>query len=89
MFYVYILTSYNRKVLYTGITNDLNRRLNEHRAGLCEFTSRYKVFYLVYVQEFQSVIEAIASEKKIKGWTRQKKISLIKTINPHLNDLSV
>jgi putative endonuclease len=76
--------------IYVGITNDLSRRVLEHRQKLVKgFTEKYNIGKLVYYQEFDSPQEAIEAEKKIKGWTRKKKIDLIKTINPEFKDLSV
>ena len=87
-YYVYIATNYENKVLYTGVTNDIERRMYEHQNKLVPgFTSKYNVNKLIYAEEFGEVYEAISAEKKIKGWTRQKKINLIKTINPEFKDL--
>ena len=83
IFYVYLLASRNR-VLYVGITNDLDRRVAEHKVG--GFTSRYKVDRLVYVEHFEEVREAIAREKQIKGWSRRKKVALIEALNPEWED---
>ena len=89
--YVYILTNHTNTVLYTGITNNLERRITEHRKGLSKhsFSYRYKLYKLVWIQEFPSPEEAIISEKKIKGWKRKKKIQLIESINPQWEDLSL
>ncbi len=79
---------YNR-VLYVGVTNDLNRRLYEHKNGLLEgFTKRYNVHKLVYCEETGSINDAIAREKQIKGWKREKKNQLVEMINPEWKDLS-
>lgn len=87
-YYVYIATNYNNTVLYTGVTNNPERRIYEHRNKLVSgFLSKYNVKKLVYAEEFFDVNEAIAAEKKIKGWTRDKKITLIKTTNPEFEDL--
>ena len=89
MYYVYILTNWNNKVLYTGVTNNLERRLYEHRNELADgFTKRYHVHKLVYFDTTTDVTAAIAREKQIKGWTRQKKNALVETINPEWRDLS-
>ena len=89
MYYVYILTNWNNKVLYTGATNNLERRLYEHRNELADgFTKRYHVHKLVYYDTTTDVTAAIAREKQIKGWTRQKKNALVETINPEWRDLS-
>jgi len=74
--------------LYTGVTNDLARRVAEHKRGECEFTSRYHFDRLVYYEIFDSIIDAIAREKQIKGKTRAKKIALVKVMNATWRDLS-
>jgi len=85
---VYIATNYTNTVLYTGVTNELTRRMYQHEQKLVPgFTSRYNVNKLVYYEHFPTAIEAIAAEKKIKGWTRVKKISLIKEKNPEFKNL--
>ena len=87
-YHVYILTNKNNKVLYIGVTNDLLRRGNEHKSKLIEgFTKKYNVNKLVYFEEFIDINQAIAKEKKIKGWLRSKKISLIESKNPKWRDL--
>ena len=87
-YYVYILTSVTG-VLYVGMTNDLQRRVQEHKHGLIEgFTKKYKINRLVYFEETGYVNEAIAREKEIKGWRRSKKIALIESYNPEWADLS-
>ena len=89
MYYVYMLTNWNNKVLYTGITNNLERRVYEHKNKLVEgFTAKYNVNKLVYFDYTSDVSSAIAREKEIKGWTRQKKNELIQSINPKWEDLS-
>ncbi len=89
MYYVYILTNWNNKVLYTGVTNNLERRLYEHQNELADgFTKRYHVHKLVYYDTTTDVTAAIAREKQIKGWTRQKKNAPVETINPEWRDLS-
>ena len=75
--------------LYAGMTNDLKRRVYQHKERLIEgFTKRYNVTRLVYFEEFGDVHEAIAREKEIKGWLRRKKIALIESLNPKWRDLS-
>lgn len=75
--------------LYVGVTNNLEKRVYEHKNKLIPgFTSRYNIDRLVFYQEFDRVEQAIEMEKKIKGWTRQKKVDLIKTINPNVKDLA-
>ncbi|SDG68004.1 GIY-YIG nuclease family protein [Winogradskyella thalassocola] len=84
-YYVYILTNKNKTVLYTGVTNDLNNRVRFHRenAGINSkaFTSKYKCFYLVYYEHYNSVETAIQREKQIKGWKRFKKDIMISEFN--------
>jgi putative endonuclease len=85
---VYIMASRSR-VLYTGVTNHLARRVNEHKQGLTSgFTSRYRITRLVYFEEFADVRDAIAREKQIKGWTRCRKIRLVEGRNPSWRDLA-
>ena len=87
-YYVYILASKSR-VLYAGVTNDLERRLFEHRQKLVPgFTAKYNVTRLVYSEHFESVRDAIAREKQIKAWRREKKVALIEGTNPGWCDLS-
>jgi putative endonuclease len=87
-YYVYILTNKHNTVLYTGVTNDLERRMQEHCSPENRgFTARYNVHKLVYYEEFEDVLEAIAREKQIKGGSRQKKIDLVNSINPWWKDL--
>ncbi len=87
--YVYILTNQRHTVLYTGVTNDLERRTGEHMAGIgSEFTKRYHVTKLVHFEVFSDSIDAIAREKQIKGGSRQKKLDLINQSNPQWKDLS-
>jgi putative endonuclease len=75
--------------LYTGVTNNLQRRVYEHKHHLVTgFTSRYQMIYLVYFEETSDVYAAIAREKQIKGWGRVKKIALIESVNPDWLDLS-
>ncbi len=88
-YYVYIMASYSR-VLYTGITNDLSRRVAEHRACADPeaFCSRYRVFDLVYFEEYQTARQAIDRETQIKDYSRAKKIALIDRFNPGWRDLA-
>jgi putative endonuclease len=86
---VYILTNSYNTVLYTGVTNDLIRRIDEHKNGTgSKFTSHYRVHKLVYFESTESVESAIRREKQIKGWSRTKKVSLIESVNPEWKDLS-
>jgi putative endonuclease len=86
-YYVYILTN-RRGTLYTGVTNDLERRLAEHRVGKCGFTARYRIGKLIYFEITDDVRAAIGREKQIKGWLQEKKFALIRTLNPRLRGLS-
>jgi putative endonuclease len=86
-FYVYILASKSRR-LYTGITNNLEHRIWQHRNGLSEFTSRYRINRLVYFAVFPNSIDAIRAEKKLKGWSRAKRVALIESVNPAWDDLA-
>jgi putative endonuclease len=85
---VYTLASRSRN-LYTGVTGNLERRMLEHRQGLVYgFTARFKIFRLVHWESFGDIRAAIAREKEIKGWRRQKKIRLIEEANPAWEDLA-
>ena len=87
-YYVYIATNKSNAVLYTGITNDLTRRSYQHRNKLMlGFTAKYNVNKIVYYETFPNPEEAIAAEKKIKGWKRVKKIALIENKNQEWKDL--
>ena len=89
-FYVYLLTNWNNKVMYVGVTNDLQRRLYEHKNQLVKgFTEKYNVERLVYFEETDDVISAWASEKELKKWRREKKNNLVLSVNPEWKDLSV
>ncbi|HBF89267.1 MAG TPA: endonuclease [Bacteroidales bacterium] len=88
-FFIYIVTNFNKMVLYIGVTNDLKRRLYEHENGLSEgFTKKYKCFYLVYYECFTNINQAIEREKQLKGWKREKKVNLINELNPNWNFLN-
>ena len=87
-YYVYILTNKTNRVLYTGVTNDLKRRIYEHRNKSADgFTKKYNVHKLVYFDYTTDVRSAISREKQIKGWTRAKKVALINEFNPEWQDL--
>src|SRR6476659_10849328 len=87
-FYVYMMTNQSRVVLYTGITNSLVKRVWQHQNGETEgFTTTYKVNRLVYYECFNDPRDAIAREKGIKGWRREKKNTLVETKNPRWTDL--
>ena len=85
-YYVYILTNKNRTVLYTGVTNNLKLRLHQHETKLNpkSFTAQYNTHFLIYYQKFGWIQQAIEREKEIKNWTREKKLQLIKELNPDL-----
>ena len=88
LFYVYVLASRSR-VLYTGVTNNLARRLREHRLGEGKsFAKRYHIHRLVFFECFRDVRSAIAREKQIKSWRREKKLALIEASNPAWEDLA-
>ena len=88
-YYVYIMTNKSR-TLYTGVTNDLERRVYEHKQKLVAgFTAKYNIDRLVYYEATEDVNAAISREKQIKGWLRAKKIALIESMNPDWVDLSV
>ena len=88
-FYVYLLTNQNNKVMYVGVTNNLERRVYEHKTKqVAGFTEKYNVNRLVYFEETQDVLIAIAREKEIKKWRREKKNLLVVAVNPAWQDLS-
>ena len=89
-FYVYILTNSSQRPLYTGVTNNLDRRVAEHRDPINDgYTSRYNLNRLVYYEVFRDIRTAIDREKEIKGWGRAKKIALVNSLNPQWNDLAL
>lgn len=88
-YYVYILSN-RSNTLYIGVTNNLSRRIQEHSfKSISSFTSRYNIDKLVYFEELRDIKEAIRAGKRLKGWTRKKKMDLIKKINPEFNNLLV
>lgn len=95
-YYVYIMTNRSkvcpersRRTLYTGVTNNLQRRVYEHKNKLVEgFTRKYNITKLIYFETTNDAESAIAREKQIKGWLRSKKIALIESVNPEWKDLS-
>ncbi len=90
MYYTYILTTKNNTALYVGVTNDLNRRMIEHKSEIIiGFTRKYHIHKLVYYEIFHDPNVAIAREKQLKGWRREKKIALIEKTNPDWQDLSL
>lgn len=85
---VYFMSN-ESKMLYVGVTNDLQGRVAQHKKKLIPgFTSRYNLFKLVYWEEFSDIRDTIAREKQIKGWLRSRKVALINEQNPHWNDLA-
>jgi len=90
MYYVYILSNKNNNVIYIGVTNNLVKRVYEHKNKFVKgFTSRYNVNKLVYYEIIDDIVVAIEREKVLKGWLRERKIALINTLNPKWNDLYV
>ena len=88
-YYVYIMTN-TARTLYTGVTNDLERRVYEHKMKLIPgFATRYSLDRLVYFETGDNIIGTINREKQIKGWLRSKKIKLIESMNPEWRDLSL
>jgi len=87
-YFVYILASKRNGTLYTGVTNNLLKRLHQHKEGIIEgFTQKYNVHILVYFEVFRDIRDAINREKRIKKWNRQWKIELIEKSNPNWEDL--
>ena len=87
-YYIYLLTNRYKNVVYAGVTNDLVRRVYEHKNKLQKgFTEKYNVDCLVYYEMYADIDLAIAREKKIKGWSRKKKNELIDQLNPEWKDL--
>jgi putative endonuclease len=92
LYHTYILTNPTRTSFYTGVTNDIRARLTKHREAAevhnsDTFTGRYNCIHLVYVESFQWIQDAIAREKQLKGWTRQRKLDLIRSLNPEMRFL--
>jgi putative endonuclease len=88
VYHVYILAGASG-VLYTGVTNHLERRVMQHKQGQCDgFTKEYEVKRLVYFEPFSDIRDAISREKQIKRWRREKKLALIRKMNPKFRDLS-
>ena len=87
-YYVYIMTN-KLRTLYTGMTNNLKKRIHQHKNKLIDgFAKRYNITHLVYLDIFDTALESIKAEKRIKGWLRNKKIRLIESKNPTWRDLS-
>jgi len=88
-YFVYMLSNYSNRVLYTGVTNELSRRLQEHRSGIIKgFSQRYRLYKLVYFEIYENVSEARAREHQIKGWSRARKDELVICANPEWRDLA-
>lgn len=88
-YYIYMMTNITNKVLYTGVTNDLERRVREHKSGLIPgFTQKYNCKKLVYYESFSDIEQAIRREKLIKEYRREKKNQLVESLNPEWKDLS-
>jgi putative endonuclease len=88
-YFVYLMTNFDRTVLYTGVTSSLDRRVWQHKNGSFEgFTKKYKCDRLVCFEEYSEISQAIAREKQIKGWTRAKKNALISAMNAEWKDLA-
>ena len=88
-YYVYVLTNWNNRVLYIGITNNIERRIYEHKHKKIEgFTSKYNLNKLIYFETFEDSLLAISREKELKKWRRKKKDELINLNNPKWKDLS-
>jgi putative endonuclease len=91
-YHIYITTNWSRSVLYIGVTNDLTRRILEHKEDALSskksFAGKYGCFHLVYYESYQTVMEAISREKELKGWNRKKKEVLITGFNPEWKFLS-
>jgi len=90
LYFIYILTNKSKTSLYIGVTNNLERRLLEHEneQNKKSFTAKYQIKYLLYFEKFTWVHDAIAREKELKGWRREKKLALIKSYNPNLDFLN-
>ena len=89
VYHVYMMTNWNNQVLYVGVTNNLYRRVQEHISQSCPgFTERYNLNKLVYFEQFNNVNQAIAREKQLKGWNREKKNKLVNNFNAGWLDLS-
>ncbi len=89
-YYVYLLTNWNNKVMYIGVTSNLTKRIYEHKNKLVKgFTEKYKINKLVYFEETTDVMTALQREKEIKKWRREKKNQLVNQVNPRWKDLSL
>ena len=89
-YYVYILTNWNKSILYIGVTNDISRRLQEHKDSVVKgFTKKYHVDKLVYCESTNDIGVALEREKQLKKWTRKKKNDLISKANPRWEELEI
>ena len=87
-YYVYMMTNWNNRVLYIGVTGNIERRVYEHKNGIIDgFTKEYNLHKLVYCECTNDVRAAIAREKQLKGWRREKKNALVNSVNPEWKDL--
>ncbi|HBH35526.1 MAG TPA: excinuclease ABC subunit C [Gammaproteobacteria bacterium] len=88
-YFIYLITNWNNNVMYAGVTNNLQRRIYEHKHKLVDgFTKKYNVNKLVYFEETSDITAAIVREKEIKKWRREKKNNLVASLNPEWKDLS-
>ena len=88
-YWVYIVGNKSATAVYIGVTNNLQRRIAEHKEGAIPgFTQRYRCNRLLYFEEYKNIKQTIAREKELKGWKRERKESLIATLNPHRVDLA-
>jgi putative endonuclease len=86
--FVYIISNKNRTTFYIGVTNNIVRRMEEHKLGKSNFSKRYNLFHLMYFERIVGFMNAIVREKQLKRWHRDWKINLIKEMNPEMKDLS-
>ena len=90
MYCVYIITNKDNTTLYTGVTNNISRRMYEHKSGTYEgFSKKYHLYKLIYLEEYSEINQAIAREKQIKAWRREKKFELIQKKNPTFSEYVV
>jgi putative endonuclease len=90
LYFIYFLTNKKKTVLYIGVTNSLARRVEQHQTKQVPgFTSKYNLTHLIFYESFSDIRDAIAREKQLKGWRREKKEELIATVNPDWNDVDV
>jgi putative endonuclease len=89
VFHVYIMAN-DRRTLYTGVTSNLAKRVFLHKEKIIPgFTKKYRLYKLVYYEQYEAAMDAITREKEIKGWLRKKKIVLIESMNPEWKDLQI